>query len=66
MKFAILSFSLSIVILIVAVSTVYSQCPPVYIFTGEAEGDQLGRSVASARDVNNDGFEDLIVGGIQK
>ena len=53
---------LSIIILILAVSTAHSQCPPLYIFTGEAELNQFGVTVASAGDVNNDGFDDLIVG----
>ena len=34
----------------------------LYIFTGEAGGDGLGNSVSGAGDVNNDGFDDLIVG----
>jgi len=34
----------------------------LYIFTGEAAGDWLGLSVSGAGDVNNDGFDDLIVG----
>ncbi|MCH7690742.1 MAG: FG-GAP repeat protein [candidate division Zixibacteria bacterium] len=62
MKLSHLSFSLSIILIIVAVSSAHSQCPPVYIFTGEAAGDFFGRSVASAGDVDNDGFDDLIVG----
>ena len=33
----------------------------LYVFTGEAEADNFGNSVASAGDVNNDGFDDLIV-----
>jgi len=32
------------------------------IFTGEAAGDVLGWSVSSAGDVNNDGYDDVIVG----
>ena len=32
-------------------------------FTGEAAGDSFGASLAGAGDVNDDGFEDLIVGG---
>ena len=64
MKFTNLIFSLSIIILIVAVSTANSQCPPVYTFTGEAAVDFFGWSVASAGDVNNDGFDDLIVGAL--
>jgi hypothetical protein len=31
-------------------------------FLGETEGDQMGRSLANAGDVNNDGFDDFIVG----
>ena len=62
MKISNLIFVLSIIFLIVAVSTAQSQCPPIYTFTGEAAGDAFGISVASAGDVNNDGFDDLIVG----
>ena len=53
---------LSIIILIMAVSTAHSQCPPYYVFTGDTANSQFGLSVASAGDVNNDGFDDLIVG----
>ena len=62
MKFSKLILSLSIIMFIVAVSTAQSQCPPFYTFTGEASEDFFGVSVASAGDVNNDGFDDLIVG----
>lgn len=34
----------------------------LFTFTGESEGDRLGRSVSSAGDVNNDGYDDVIVG----
>ncbi|MFT7619182.1 MAG: hypothetical protein ACI97A_002832, partial [Planctomycetota bacterium] len=34
----------------------------LYTFTGAASGDKAGRSVNGAGDVNNDGFEDVIVG----
>ncbi len=33
-----------------------------FALNGEAENDQSGRSVSGAADVNNDGFDDLIVG----
>jgi hypothetical protein len=33
-------------------------------FDGQAAGDQLGRSVSGAGDVDGDGFDDLIVGAI--
>ena len=33
-----------------------------FALKGEAEGDQSSRSVSGAGDVNNDGFDDLIVG----
>ncbi len=36
----------------------------LYTFNGDGAGDQLGRSVSGAGDVNNDGFDDLIAGAI--
>ena len=33
-----------------------------FAIQGDAEGDQLGRSVSSAGDVNGDGYDDLIIG----
>ena len=61
MKSSNLILSLSIIILIVSASPAHSQCQPIYIFTGEAEQDFLAQ-VASAGDVNKDGFNDLIIG----
>jgi hypothetical protein len=56
------SFLLSLLALFTTASVTNSQCPPACTFTGEAEGDYFGYSVASAGDVNSDGFDDLIVG----
>jgi hypothetical protein len=45
------------------VPTVLGQCPSLtWIFTGVAAGDHFGCSVSGAGDVNNDGYDDLIVG----
>ena len=44
---------------------VYSGAPPhgvLWMQTGQAAGDQFGSSVARLGDVNNDGFDDIIVG----
>lgn len=51
-----------IVVLAVTLSTAYADNPPYYTFTGETAGDEFGFSVAGAGDVDNDGFDDLIVG----
>ena len=34
----------------------------IWTFTGEADNDHFGHSVSGAGDVNNDGYDDLIVG----
>ena len=34
----------------------------LYTFNGDSAGDQFGRSVSGAGDVNRDGFDDLVVG----
>jgi len=37
-----------------------------FTITGNAGGDHLGRSVSLAGDVNNDGFDDIIIGAFNK
>lgn len=44
------------------ISSQYPPCPPFYTFSGETTSDYFGRSVSSAGDFNNDGYDDLIVG----
>ncbi len=61
MKSSNLIFSLSIIILIVSASPAHSQCQPIYIFTGEATEDWFGHTVASAGDVDKDGYDDVII-----
>ncbi len=34
----------------------------LHVFAGEAESNEFGKSVSSAGDVNNDGYDDLIIG----
>lgn len=46
----------------IVLSTVLVAQVPLYDIDGDAASDRFGASVAGAGDVNNDGFEDLIVG----
>ena len=64
MKVSIRNLLLSTIILFLTVATAQSGDAPVYVFTGEATNDTFGVSVASAGDVNGDGFDDLIVGAM--
>ena len=59
---ATLSLISILAIAILPLSNCYAECPPIYTFTGEASPDEFGVSVSGAGDVNNDGFDDLIVG----
>ena len=55
----VLARSSVLVIAFVASPVALSQ---IYTFDGDSAGDELGRSVSGAGDVNGDGFDDLIVG----
>jgi len=57
--FAILTFCL---LAIVSIVPTHAQISPAYIWDGEAAGDRFGLSVDIAGDVNNDGYDDIIVG----
>jgi len=46
------------------IAVVPPACPPLYTFTGAADGDQFGNSVSCAGDVDADGYDDLIVGAL--
>ena len=54
------------VVAIISLTSQYSsgQCTPFYVFTGDFFGDQFGVSVSSAGDVNNDGYDDVIIGAM--
>ena len=54
--------ALTLLILVTFTSNAGSQCTSVYKFDGEAAGDVFGQSIASAGDVNGDGYDDLITG----
>jgi hypothetical protein len=43
---------------------VYSSRTDMMCFTGEASGDRFGWSVSGAGDVNNDGYDDFIIGAL--
>ncbi len=61
MKFSVLNFMLSIIILTMAVSSASAQCPPLYIFTGQAGDRASAAQPGHPVDVNNDGYDDILV-----
>jgi len=58
-------FSLCLAWCILAVAPAFAQTIthiPLFTFDGDSAGDNLGRSVSGAGDVNGDGVADLIAG----
>ncbi len=55
---------LCFLIIVTFASRIYPQCPAVRTCTGEGNGLQFSYSVASAGDVNGDGYDDVIVGSL--
>lgn len=52
---------LTLLILFAAAPVIQSECPPIRVISGSGV-DIVGQSAASAGDVNNDGFDDIIIG----
>ena len=57
-----LKFLTILTFLILSAQLTSGQCPPTYIYDGEAAADWFGQWVASAGDVNNDGYDDFVIG----
>jgi len=47
-------------------STTLDPASTGFMITGNAASDRLGRSVSNAGDINNDGYDDIIIGAYQK
>ncbi len=50
------------ILLIIDTAYIYPQCPPDLVFSSEIVADGFGYKVSGVGDVNNDGFDDLIIG----
>ncbi len=62
-------YKLHQITIIYLIFVIYAICPiitaqtlPDYVFSGEVSGDYFGSSVAIAGDVNNDGYDDIVIG----
>jgi len=53
----LIAFSISM-----AVTNANAQCEPKYVFFGENAGDAFGFPIMSAGDVDNDGYDDVLIG----
>ncbi|HEX2896552.1 MAG TPA: integrin alpha [candidate division Zixibacteria bacterium] len=64
MKSNVLASLAGLFLSLLAAHTAFTQCQPLYVFTGKAAFDYFGYTVSGAGDVNNDGYDDVVIGAL--